>query len=237
MLKFRMFLFVAVVIGVVLAGTVMAAGGGIGMGGVHFQASFPQGDFKDNVDKNAYGFNAEFIYSPKKSPLGIGLSFGYGIYGSESRREPFSNTIPDVTVKVTTTNNILLGHLVLRVLPKSGDLRPYADGLVGFNYLFTETKVSDRSDGDEVASSTNIDDGVFSYGVGGGLLVHLGTSGKDGGSIILWDLDLGARYLLGGEAQYLKEGSITIDGSNVSYDFIRSKTNLLTARMGVTVSF
>jgi|WetSurMetagenome_2_1015567.scaffolds.fasta_scaffold356980_1 hypothetical protein len=209
----------------------------IGMGSLHFQTGFPQGDFKDHLDDNSYGLDGEFIYSPGKSPLGIGLSLGFGVYGSEERREPFSSTIPDVTVKVTTTNNILQGHLVFRVLPKQGQLRPYADGLIGFNYLFTETKISDRSDGDEVASSTNSDDGVFSYGFGGGLLIHLGTSGKESGRQIFWDLDLSTRYLLGDEAEYLKEGSIHIDGTSVIYDKIKSKTDLLTVRLGVAASF
>jgi hypothetical protein len=229
-------LLVALVIAVSLMDPARAAGR-IGVGAAHFQIGVPQGEFKDKLDENSYGIGGEFIYSPGKSALGIGLSLGFGVYGSEERREPFSTTIPDVTVKVTTTNNILQGHLILRAMSKTGKLRPYADGLIGFNYLFTETKISDRSDGDEVASSTNLDDGVLSYGGGGGLLLLLGTSGEGSSQPIEWNLDLGVRYLLGGEAEYLKEGSITIEGNSVSYDLIKSKTNLLTVRIGVSACF
>jgi len=209
-------------------------------GGLNFLLGFPQGEFKDNVDKNGVGLGGEFLYSPASTPLGVGFTLGYMIYGQETRREPFSTTIPDVEVEVKTTNNILLGHLLLRAQRKKGILRPYVDGLIGFNYLFTETKIQDVGGGDEIASSTNLDDGVFSFGGGGGLMIRVYKSkAQQGGEGKIWSvlIDLRARYIVGGEAEYLKEGSIRRENGDVFYDTIKSKTDLVTAQIGVTFEF
>jgi hypothetical protein len=217
--------------------------------GLSFMLGFPKGEFKDNVNATGIGGGGEFAYSPKSIPLAIGSSFGYMVYGRERRREPFSTTIPDVTVEVVTTNNILLGHIFLRVQNKKGMLQPYMDGLVGFNYLFTDTEIKNinRSDDGEIASSTNLDDGVFSYGIGGGLMmkVYTGNVFKDStrtdkkGQRKKFSLliDLRMRYIIGGEAEYLKKGSIRRENGKVSYDIIKSKTDLLTAQIGVAFEF
>jgi hypothetical protein len=209
-------------------------------GGLNLLLGFPQGDFKDEVDEIGGGIAGEFLYSPGSTPLGFGASLGFMNYGKETRREPFSSTIPDVEVDVITSNNILLGHLLLRAQSKKGMFQPYLDGLVGFSYLFTDTKIeniSDPEDG-EVAKSKNLDDAVFSYGGGGGLMIKVYT-GKSEGQGKMWSLliDLRGRYMIGGEAEYLKKGSIGRHNGKISYDIIKSKTDLLTAQIGVAVSF
>ena len=206
-------------------------------GGLSFMAGFPQGEFKDNVDENGYGIGGEFLYSPSVSPFGIGVSLGFMNYGEESRREPFSTTIPDVEVEVKTTNNIVLGHLLFRAQVKQGPIRPYAEGLVGFNYLFTETKIEDVDDEEEIASSTNLDDGVFSYGAGGGVMLRLYTGKTKKAKTWSILLNLCARYIVGGEAEYLKEGSIKRVNGKVVFDKIQSKTDILTTHLGLAVEF
>ncbi|MBD3258471.1 hypothetical protein GF377_08555 [candidate division GN15 bacterium] len=207
-------------------------------GGLYFNAGFPQGDFNDQIDRNAYGLGGQFFYTPEKSPFGIGLELGWMNYGRETRREPFSTTIPDVTVEVSTTNNIVQGFLVFRGHLPRGPIRPYADALVGFNYLFTETSISDADEpGEDVASSTNQDDAVFAYGFGGGVTVPVyhRTAEKGGPLQIL--IDAGLRYVIGGEAEYLEEGSIRREGGQVSFDVIQSKTDMLRLHVGVMVRF
>lgn len=206
-------------------------------GGLHFNAGFPQGDFKDQVDNNAFGIGGQIFFAPSKSPMAIGLEFGFMNYGDESRREPFSTTIPDVTVEVNTSNNIVQGFLVLRANLPSGPIRPYADGVLGFNYLFTETSISDASDGDEVASSTNLDDAVFAYGFGGGVSIPVWKSPADKAKPIEVAIDGGLRYVIGGEAEYLKKGSIRRENGQVIYDVSRSKTEMLRMHIGVMVRF
>jgi hypothetical protein len=205
-------------------------------GGLHFMVGSPQAEFRKNVDRLGYGATGNVGYAPEGSPIMLGLEFGYMNYGSSDRREPFSTTIPDVTVKVSTTNNFVLGHAVLRLQPNTGLLRPYIQGMAGFNYLFTETKIEDEDEpGKDVASSNNISDGAFSYGGGAGVLI-LVYSPEDG-SISDVFVDLGVRYTYGGEAEYLKEGSIRNVGGRVVYDSMKSKTDLLIFQIGASVRF
>jgi hypothetical protein len=210
-------------------------------GALHFSVGIPQGDLGDHIEKEAYGLDGQIFYSPQKSPFAAGLDFSWMRYGSESRREPFSTTIPDVTVEVSTSNNIAQGFLVLRGQLPKGPIRPYGDALVGFNYLYTETRISDSDDpGEEIASSTNMDDTVLAYGFGGGVtvLVYTKEIGSQESTHPLEVLiDAGARYMWGGEADYLKEGSIRREGSQVTFDTIRSKTDLVRLQLGVMVRF
>ena len=199
----------------------------------YFTIALPQGEFDEKVENNGFGFTGQALFSVPGSPVAIGGSFGGVIYGSETRREPFSTTIPDVTVDVETNNYILLGHLVLRIQPPTGSFRPYAEGVIGFNYLFTETTIESREE--DIASDTNFDDGVFSYGGGGGIMFMVYEGG--GGRPVNVFVDLGARYLKGGKAQYLREGSIRREDGRVLYDIEESKTDLLAIQIGATVQF
>ena len=206
-------------------------------GGLYFNAGFPQGDFKDQIDRNAYGLSGQFFYAPSKSPLAIGLEIGWMNYGNETRREPFSTTIPDVQVEVKTSNNIAQFFFVLRGQTPTGPIRLYGDALVGLNYLFTETKISDIGDGEKVASSTNQDDAVFAYGFGGGLQVPVYSGLIKNKKPLVILIDAGLRYIWGGEAEYLKEGSIRREDGVVTYDLIKSNTDMMRLHVGVMARF
>jgi hypothetical protein len=104
-------------------------------------------------------------------------------------------------------------------------------------YFFTETTVKDDSFSDrEIASSTNFDDAALSYGVGGGvdIQVYRGRGGKKIGALLI---NVGAHYLFGSEAEYLKEGSIERRDGQVFFATERSETNILVTQLGVTVRF
>lgn len=212
--------------------------------GVAFMMGFPQSEFGDNVENNGYGLNVDFNYQFPQSPVAIGLNGGFLIYGRETRREPFSLTIPDVTVEVTRSNNIVPIQLYLRIGPSSGPVLPYMEGLVGLNYLFTETTIKDEDGVDEdIASSKNLEDVSFGYGVGGGFMFRVYQKQKqqsrsnDENKVSSVYIHLGFRYMKGGEAEYLTKGSITIDNGNVNYDVRKSKTDMVLAQIGVTVAF
>jgi len=204
--------------------------------GINFTLAFPQGEFKDNVDRLGFGGSLQFLFfDPQPGlPVSFGINFGFLNYGSESRREPFSPNIPDVIVDVDRSNNFLNFHVLFQIIPYSGTFRPYAEGLFGGSYLFTETSIKSRGV-EEVASSTNFDDFAWSYGAGGGFIILLTENvGDDIGSLYL---DLKARYLFGSEAEYLKEGSVIIENGRVTYDVSKSKTNLLQIHLGVVAYF
>ena len=109
--------------------------------GINFSLAFPQGEFGEEVDNIGYGLSGEFLFlSPKlKSPFGIGLSLGYYVYGRETSREPWSNTIPWVTLDVEKTNNLLNFHVLFEVGLPNGRIRTYIQGLFGGEYLDTQT--------------------------------------------------------------------------------------------------
>ncbi len=204
--------------------------------GINFTLAFPQGEFKDNVDRLGFGGSLQFLFfDPQPGlPVSFGLNLGYLNYGSESRREPFSYTIPDVFVDVDRTNNLVNFHILFQIISHTGTFRPYAEGLFGGSYIFTETSIKSR-DYEEVAGSTNFDDFAWSYGAGGGFIILLMENvGDDVGTLYL---DLKARYLFGSEAEYLKEGSVTVENGRVAYEVSKSKTDLLQIHLGVIAYF
>jgi hypothetical protein len=210
-------------------------------GGLNFALGFPQGAFKENTGSNGYGLSGQFAYRLPETPFWIGANLGFLIYGNDTREINFPGA--PVWVDVTTSNNIFMGHLMLRVQAPSGAMRPYIDGLLGFNYLWTETRIEDQDyndDNNDIASSTNLDDAAWSYGAGGGILFQVytpperedGTRPIDGVFV-----DVGVRYLRGNEAEYLKEGSITQVGNDWHYDVKKSVTDIVVWHIGAVVTF
>jgi len=202
----------------------------------NFMLGLPQGEFKDNVDKLGYGLQVQGTLSTPGSfsPFTIGASVGFMVYGSESRKAPLSNTIPDLTVDVDRSYNLANFHLLALVSPLPGPIKPYIEGLVGGSYIFTTTDVKGENNAENFASSTNFDDFAFSYGFGGGVLINLVPGLGVGPDIYL---DLKARYLLGSESEYLTEGSVEIANGNVIYHPKKSATDLLSIHVGVAAYF
>jgi len=208
--------------------------------GLNFSLGFPQNEFSENVDNIGFGLSGHFGYQIPRSPVTIGSTLGFLIYGRESRKEPLSPTIPDIIVDVVTTNNIFTGHLLMRIQPFASDaaIKPYLEGLFGFHYLWTETKIEDWNDDDADISSKNYDDAAMSYGGGAGLMIRVyqGQKEKSDGFYSI-NIDIGVRYLFGGEAAYLKKGDIIRDNGKVIYSPSQSTTDLMTTTVGVTFNF
>jgi hypothetical protein len=97
--------------------------------------------------------------------------------------------------------------------------------------------VTDDNLEESIASTTNFDDTAFSYGFGGGFKVKVAESeDPESGSRLTWYIDLRARYLFGGSAEYLRKGSIERNNGSITFDTEFSRTNLLTAGLGVVVN-
>ncbi|RKY80299.1 hypothetical protein DRQ07_05615 [candidate division KSB1 bacterium] len=203
----------------------------------------PQGEFKDNVQNNGFDFTGDFLYRFANSPLSVGASASFIIYGSETRREPFSTTIPDVFVDVTTTNSIIMGNFLIRIQGNDGQIVPYGEGIFGLSYLTTDTRIENASNSEEIASSNNFNDITFCYGGGAGLKIRVyknsnyGKSYDGDNDLSSVYVNLNFRYIKGGEAEYLKEGSISFDGTKVVYDTKRSTTDINIITIGVTLGF
>ncbi|MFH0991721.1 MAG: hypothetical protein V1799_17070 [bacterium] len=212
-------------------------------GGLSFLLGVPKGEFRKNMNNTGYGISGEIGFAPQKNPYMIGIDVSFMNYGMEERQEPFSTTIPDVTVNVESQNNIVLSHLFLRLQPNTGSVRPYLEGAVGLKYLFTQTTIKNQGHAnEEIASSTNLDDIAFSYGGGAGIMVRLFRSNDDEDRKLPFRfsdalLDIRVRYLAGAEAEYLKEGSIRREAGRVVYDVQTSKTELMGIHIGLAVTF
>lgn len=205
--------------------------------GINFEVGVPMAEFGDQLDDLGFGLGASGVFGLKGYPVLIGADVGLVIYGHERRWEPFSQTIPDVRVKVVTDNNIATAHLFLRLQPEFEVVRPYADAFMGLKQLFTDTRiVSDIFGETEIARTTNFNDTALSYGAGAGVQIRLSKIEENKGIDAVY-LDIGTKYLIGAEAAYLEEGSIRRENGEVLFDVTRSKTTLLVPYLGVTMSF
>ena len=205
--------------------------------GLGLMMGAPVGDFHDNVTFSA-GLTGHFDFGLGGSPISIGAEGTYLWYGSERYDVPLVG-FPDLAVGVDTSNDMFLLHGRVRAQRPQGRVRPYVDGLVGFNYLRTSTSVdaedtciytgtitSCSEDGDSI---TNIDDIVLSVGGGVGLQIGFGAAPHP------MKLDLSLRYLYGGEAEYLTDGDIRWQEEGlVILQPRRSRTDMLMVNVGVT---
>jgi hypothetical protein len=174
---------------------------------------------------------------------------------------PFSSTVdPWMPAEVTTSTNVLQAHLSLRLQPRTGWFRPYVEGLIGFKYLFTRTSIGeevfevdvgdeeslDDGLGSEIASSTDIassanyDDLALSGGAGAGVDIRVFQQDGAATTVQAVSLNLGVWYLLGTEAEYRAEGSLTDENDNgrlegSELDVRRSRTTFLQPQFGVTL--
>ena len=99
--------------------------------------------------------------------------------------------------------------------------------------IFPPPRRSSTTSGEELASTKNLSDLVFSYGFGGGVQVRLGRVGRSGDI----SLDGKVRYLRGARADYLKEGSIRRENGSVFFDVLSSRTDVVSVGIGVTFRF
>lgn len=206
--------------------------------GAGFTLGFPRGEFNNEVKRTAIGGQLNvLLFESRVSPFSAGINVGFYNYGSESRNEPWSTTIPDVYLNVDRSSDIIHFDVLFRLQPQNMVLRPYADLLFGGAYAFTTTKVTSESEPDkEIASSTNINDFIWSYGAGVGLQYKLtDNGGANNPAIGGIYLDLNVRYMATSPAEYIKEGGIekVPDKAQIITHVSRSRMDLLTVTLGV----
>ena len=193
-----------------------------------FLAGFPVGPFGKQVGASP-GVAVDFTARVGQSPVSFGAAFDYLLYGKETRRIALIPAVPDVLSDVDTTNNLIRTHALLRVQPPSGRFRPYAEGLLGFSYVYTRTSVDL---GDDSETTTHLGDFALSFGAGGGVTIGI-WAGRDA----RLGLDIGLRYLTGGEVDYLTRGALRRDDVGLTFEPLRSQAGLFGAQIGITVDF
>jgi hypothetical protein len=231
-----------------LPGAALAQPEGANQASAALVISSPRGEFDDNTD-TGWGFEGAYVRSlTGNRVVGIGLSGSFLSYGSTSRRAPLSNTIPDITVDVETSNNtaFVLGLFEVRV---PGRIQPYLQAVGGGGFFYTTTSLEDTRTNQVILSDTNQSDATLVWGGGGGLRFRVWEARPDpeveavarpeSVSRARAYIDVGARYLKGDEVEYLKEGSLVTDDGEFDIDprLARSEIELVRYQVGITVTF
>ncbi len=156
------------------------------------------------------GAAVDFTVRVGQTPISVGAALDYLRYGTETRRLSVFPSVPEVLNDVNTTNNFIRTHALVRVQPRAGRVRPYAEGLLGFSYAYTQTSVDLGYEGGS-EGTTHLGDFAPSFGAGGGVTIGLASwsEGRLG-------LEIGLRYLTGGEVDYLTQGDLQRDASGVN---------------------
>lgn len=202
---------------------------GVGLG---FIVSEPKEEFDDNVGVG-FGAAGEFQYHIDR-PGWVSIRFdgSWLQYGHETKRVPFSQTVGGrILVDVSTSNTIIGIGFGPELAVPYGPVRPYLGaGFSGLLFRTTSSVSGIRSSDEPIATTTNSSDWTRAWVFGTGLRIPLG--GRDSSV----DLDLGLRYHEGGEALYLREGSI-IDNPDGSITIIplRSETPFMVYAVGVRI--
>ena len=192
-----------------------------------FVVSEPRGEFSHNVG-TGYGAQGGVMFHLVRSGL-VNLRFDVAgvVYDKEEKLVPASTS--RIIFEVKTTNSIATLTAGPEVAKPTGRLRPYAN--LGYSRLLFRTtsslKGSESSDA-EITNTTNYSDSTDAWVYGAGLRIPLGSIESP------LTLDLGVRYYRGGEASYLREGSIhdNIDGS-IAITPLSSRTPMLMYAVGV----
>lgn len=196
------------------------------------------GDFQDHVPGIFGGLTLDFLFAPGSSPLRLGASFGYLVYGSESYTDLFSSRYADFGLDLTTRNAVLQGYFLVRIEPGRARWRPYLEGLAGLSHFTTDTSINTYGTDGTDPSTNAMGDTVFSYGAGLGLSGRiLPWTSRARSSDVELRLELGLRYLRTSEAEYLTEGDIARDGEDLILDVRRSATEMFVAQVGLAFRF
>lgn len=237
------------------------------MGSLAFTVGVPQNEFRENTDATGFGFDLSFaIPFQKEFPVSMGLDFNYIIYGSNSQDETLSAQITldngtpigdpiIIPLRIRNTNSIFGTHAFLRAQAPFEMVQPYVEGLFGFRYISTNTKILDLSDDrrwsepddNVIVRETVLDDWVLSYGYGGGFMIKVGPQ---------FFVDIRADFFKGERAKYFDGedteswniefsgdpttfDSSTVDGDALEFETVarESKTDLLMIKFGVAFQF
>jgi hypothetical protein len=205
------------------------------MSGLSFGGLFPTGGFNERVTRNGLEIGAFYGWRAHNTPLFYGAELSLSAYGHIVTSETL-DSVPGVTLDIETFNSILQTLAFVRIQPRTGVAVTYLEALAGLSYLFTGTLImGDADDLDDVITRTNMEDTTVAAGIGAGLSVRLGRPARHPGRAPF--LDVKVRYMLGGRAEYLRQGSQAAGEDPYTLFPERSTTSFLTAQLGLTWFF
>jgi hypothetical protein len=234
---------------------------------LNLNMGLPMQEFKNSTSSLPFGGNFNYYYQPSENvPLMIGFDMGYLGAGNKTINRTLTADISvggvvidqlNIPLEFRINNNILNGHVNFRFLAPTEIVKPYVDGIAGFNYLWTATELYDRSneryfttdEDNRIYRKSQLQDFTYSIGMGGGILFQVGATTF---------VNLGAHYAFGGNAEYYDRDQIqtwdiqisssaltqnqqsgSLDQDDIAVNAIpkKSKTDMLLLELGLTFSF
>ena len=168
----------------------------------------------------------------------LGANFAFLI--DENDRKTLEESDFSSVVAVTSSEIDML-HFVARLQPATGRFRPFLDALIGFKYFETSTSINEHAkscDPDFFDCTRSIDhekhnsDIALSYGAGAGVDVEIYDSDTYSVRAVV-----AVRYLFGEKAKYVIPSARIIDADTVAFETTRSRTDLLTTQLGLSIQF
>lgn len=199
--------------------------------GLSFVAGDPVGDLNAFFDQG-FGGQLEGAWAVTEDRrVRLRADLGFLVYGHERIR--YCYTVPigcRIEADLTTTNNIVYFGVGPELVLATGALEPYVYGTTGLSYFATVSSLDGADGGPDWAETTNYDDVVMAWKLGGGVRLRV-SRGRSPVS-----LDFGLERHQNGIASFLTEGDI-VDNPDGSITLFpnRSEANLMTFRFGVSV--
>jgi hypothetical protein len=207
-----------------------------------FMVGVPQKDFKEQNDNTGFGLQIQgTLQTPGiTSPITLGASIGFLVFSSDERTYNTSAGFFDFEQTLDVSSNMANFHLFVQLAPIPGPVKPYAELLGGGNLLFTTAKVDLESVDnvpmfdDKVSKDDSFTDFTWSYGAGAGIQISIVPL-----PVVDLYIDLKARYLRGGEAEFVTEEDVEVDfdEGTVYFSPRKAKIELLSFHVGVSVHF
>ena len=191
-----------------------------GMVKVFTEFGVPTGDFRQNTDAIALGMGMGAYFSfDAQNLFYLGADLSYDIYGKSFDSDGY--------YEIITNNNMLQFHGLLRIKPPSDGIVPFFEGLYGFKFLYTISKLKENILLDPIAIQTDFYDFALSYGGAAGIHIPLGQGNTA--------LEFRVQYLIGGKAEYVDGKTIREVGiENAIANPLTSETDMVIFKLGLT---
>ncbi len=146
-------------------------------------------------------------------------------YGAESRRACLTSCLIEVDIN-TTYATFYVGVGPELALPIAG-AQLVLDATGGFGSFGVSSSVQGVSDSEDAFSTTNFEDDFFAWSTGGELRIPVSRQ---------LSIAVGARYQHNGQASYVNEGGITVNGDgSLNISSRTTDANFMAITLGVAV--
>lgn len=194
----------------------------------------PLGGLGQNISFG-YGGSANYIFRLDQAGVaGLRVGGSFAGYGRETARVPLSYSIGGrILADVNTDNTIGALTIGPQLMFPEGFIRPYVNAGVGVIWFATTSSVSgvDGQNGSSNFATRNYSDGTPTWTVGTGIHVPIA---RRTASLLL---DFGVEYFYGGEASYLRKGSIVdLPNAQIEIHPLRSETRFLNVTAGMRIT-